>query len=305
MRIRGLALALLALSGCEGPGFAPIRDNAPPPAKTVVKPAAKQVTAATVPEPSQAGRHIVQPGDTLFSIAFQNGLDYRDLASWNSLASPDLIKVGQVLRLAPPEDPERRTKGVEIVPMRDAALSRPKPIEADPPLLTEPRAQRLPYSEANWAVVFAAKPAVVANQPKSPQAAQAATAIPSSPGEQDDWRWPAEGTVLGTFGQGGGKGIDIAGARNSPVLSAAPGKVVYSGTGLRGYGKMLIVKHSEEFLTAYAHNQALLAKEGEWVRGGQKIAEMGDTDSDQVKLHFEVRQYGKPLDPMRYLPERK
>jgi len=90
-----------------------------------------------------------------------------------------------------------------------------------------------------------------------------------------------------------------------PVKAAAPGKVVYSGDGLRGYGKMLIVKHSEEFLTAYAHNQALLAKEGEWVKGGQKIAEMGDSDSDRVKLHFELRQYGKPLDPMRYLPERK
>jgi lipoprotein NlpD len=111
--------------------------------------------------------------------------------------------------------------------------------------------------------------------------------------------------LLGAFGEGGGKGINIAGERNSPVLAALPGKVVYSGAGLRGYGKMLIVKHSDEFLTAYAHNQTLLAKEGDWVKGGQKIAEMGDTDSDRVELHFEVRQYGKPLDPLKYLPERK
>lgn len=179
------------------------------------------------------------------------------------------------------------------MPVRDSGLARPKPLAEALPLLTEPRAQRLPYSEANWAAVSAARAAPAAASP-------AATAA-----DQDGWVWPVNGKLLGTFGQGGGKGIDIAGERNAPVLAAAPGKVVYSGEGLRGYGKMLIVKHADEFLTAYAHNQALLAKEGDWIKGGQKIAEMGDTDSDRVKLHFEVRQYGKPLDPLKYLPERK
>jgi lipoprotein NlpD len=245
----------------------------------------------------------VQKGDTLYAIAFQNGLDYRDLAFWNSLDSPDVIRIGQVLRLTPPDDSDGRARGVETLPMRDTGLGRPKSLDESPALLTEPRAQRLPYSEANWAAVSGARQA--ANAQKAAVAQPADTADSENDVAQDGWRWPANGKLLGTFGQGGGKGIDIAGERNAPIVAAAPGKVVYSGDGLRGYGKMLIVKHADEFLTAYAHNQALLAKEGEWIKGGQKIAEMGDSDSDRVKLHFEVRQYGKPLDPLKYLPERK
>lgn len=316
MRFTGFVLALFMLSACEGPGFAPIRDDA----RTSVKPAAKApvkpvpVTRAT--EVDQDGQHIVEKGDTLFAIAFQNGLDYRDLAFWNNLPSPDVIKVGQVIRLTPPDDSAGRARGVETLPLRETALSKPKPIGA-PPLLTEPKAQRLPYSEANWALVSGNKLATAADTTKATETSQvgtvAATAtkptatISNSIDQegQDGWRWPAEGALLGTFGEGGGKGINIAGERQTPVLAAAPGKVVYSGAGLRGYGKLLIVKHSGEFLTAYAHNHTLLAKEGDWVRGGQKIAEMGDTDSDRVNLHFEVRQYGKPLDPLKYLPERK
>ena len=193
------------------------------------------------------------------------------------------------------------------MPVRDSGLARPKPLAVALPLLTEPRAQRLPYSEANWAAVSAARAAPAAAETKAAaaQPAAAAASPAATAADQDGWVWPVNGKLLGTFGQGGGKGIDIAGERNAPVLAAAPGKVVYSGEGLRGYGKMLIVKHADEFLTAYAHNQALLAKEGDWIKGGQKIAEMGDTGSDRVKLHFEVRQYGKPLDPLKYLPERK
>jgi lipoprotein NlpD len=292
-------LTLLVLGGCQGPGPAPVKDKTQPPAKT----AAKITTAA--PKPSQDGQHIVQKGDTLYAIAFQNGLDYRDLAFWNNLTSPDVIKIGQVLRLSPPDDSAGRARGVETLPVRDSALSSPKLLDAGPELLTEPKAQRLPYSEANWAVVSGTKPGSATDAPKPSEMPQAATANLANSVAQDEWRWPANGRLLGTFGQGGGKGIDIAGERHTPILAAAPGKVVYSGDGLRGYGKMLIVKHSDEFLTAYAHNQTLLAKEGDWVRGGQKIAEMGDTDSDRVKLHFEVRQFGKPLDPLKYLPERK
>jgi len=301
MRRGGIAFMLFLLAGCAGPGFAPIRDNAPPP-KTPAKPA-----PATKPaEPSPDGRHVVQKGDTLFAIAFQNGLDYRDLAFWNGLPSPDIIKVGQVLRLTPPDD-AGPVRGVETIPLRDNTLSALKPI-SESPLLTEPVAQRLPYSEANWAAVSGEKPATAAAVPKAAETPSAPAAPPAAvvaDSDPDTWHWPADGALLGAYGQGGGKGIDIAGERLSPVLAAAPGKVVYSGSGLRGYGKMLIVKHADEFLTAYAHNQTLLAKEGDWVGRGQKIAEMGDTDSERVKLHFEVRQYGKPLDPLKYLPERK
>lgn len=300
MRRGGIIFALFLLAGCAGPGQAPIRDNAPP-LKTPARPA----PVAKPAEPSQDGQHIVQKGDTLFAIAFQNGLDYRDLAFWNSLPSPDVIRVGQALRLTPPDD-AGRARGVETIPLRDNSLSTLKPL-AESSLLTEPIAQRLPYSEANWAAVSGEKPASAAAVPKAAEtsSAQPAAATVADSDGPDNWRWPVDGALLGAYGQGGGKGIDIAGERLSPVLAAAPGKVVYSGSGLRGYGKMLIVKHADEFLTAYAHNQTLLAKEGDWVGRGQKIAEMGDSDSDRVKLHFEVRQYGKPLDPLKYLPERK
>ena len=291
-----LVLALFGLGGCESPGFAPVKAITLPP-----KAAAKTAVEA---KPAQVGEYIVQKGDTLYAIAFQNGLDYRDLAFWNNLDSPDVIKAGQSLRLTPPEDSATRAKGVETLPMRDAGLSKARQL-GEPVLLPEPKALRLPYSEANWAEVSGVRPTAPAEVRKAPDAAKAEPGDSVNAASNDDWRWPANGKLLGGFGQGGGKGIDIAGERNAPILAVAPGKVVYSGDGLRGYGKMLIVKHSDEFLTAYAHNQTLLVKEGDWIKGGQKIAEMGDTDSDRVKLHFEVRQYGKPLDPLKYLPERK
>ncbi len=122
--------------------------------------------------------------------------------------------------------------------------------------------------------------------------------------EEVSWMWPANGKLLGTFSEGGNKGIDINGKAGDPVLAAGAGKVVYSGTGLRGYGKLVIVKHNNTYLTAYAHNQNLLVKEGQSVTKGQKIAEMGNTDADQVKLHFEIRRQGKPIDPLKQLPQR-
>lgn len=293
-------LILPLLAACEAPGPAPIRDGRPPVKES------KPAYTVTAVEPDQNGQHVVQKGDTLFAIAFQNGLDYRDLAFWNNLSSPDVIKVGQTLRLTPPDDVAGRARGVETIPLRENSLTRPKPIQ-EVSLLTEPRAQRLPYSDANWAAMANNKPAPTeatrVTQPAQPT--PNVSTAPVSQGEQEDWLWPAGGPLLGNFGQAGGKGIDIAGEPRSPVIASGPGKVVYSGNGLRGYGKLLIVKHSGEFLTAYAHNHALLVKEGDWVKAGQKIAEMGDTDSDRVKLHFEIRQYGKPLDPLKYLPERK
>ena len=141
----------------------------------------------------------------------------------------------------------------------------------------------------------------------APPVTAAVTPAPASatPGAQVvEWRWPSEGTLAGRFGAAGGKGIDIVGARNTPVIAAASGKVVYSGSGLRGYGKLLIIKHAGEYLSAYAHNESILVKEGDSVTAGQKVALMGDSDADRVELHFEIRRYGKPLDPLVYLPER-
>lgn len=308
MKALQAALVLFMLAGCEAPGFAPIGELVKPksatPVQTISKPVASTAPSTASPAAARADEVVVQKGDTLFAIAFANGLDYRDLAFWNNLPSPDLIQVGQVLRLTPPAALSDKTKAVETLPLRDAGPPLVKPIK-EAPLLTEPKAQRLPYTEANWAMLNGKAQDV----PAAGISQSAATPIPTTaaPDQEasDEWRWPAEGALIGRFGEGGGKGIDIASEKQSPVYASASGKVVYSGAGLRGYGKMLIVKHPGEYLTAYAHNHAILVKEGQWVKSGQKIAEMGDTDSDRVKLHFEIRQYGKPLDPLKILPERK
>ena len=301
-RVAWLGVLVLGLAACTSTGPAPVSDRGP--ARTAVKP----VTPIT-PQiaPSTNGLHTVQRGDTLYAIAFANGLDHREIALWNLLESPDRILVGQVLRLTPPPG------AVEIKPLDDepAPTARPlyAPLDAPltgPPVLREPQAVLLPYSDANWAQVLGAPvtavaPAVVR---PPPVATMRPAPAPTASGLVENWLWPAEGTLVGHFGRAGGKGIDIVGQRNAPVVAVAPGKVVYSGSGLRGYGQLLIVKHAGEFLSAYAHNEAILVKEGDTVSAGQKIALMGDSGADRVKLHFEIRRYGKPLDPLIYLPER-
>jgi len=310
-RVVWLGVVLLGLAGCTATGMAPVdeRSSARSTARTDGgRPVTPQIA------PSTNGLHTVARGDTLYAIAFANGLDYREIAIWNQLESPDRILVGQVLRLTPPAG------GVEIKPLDDDPVPTAKPL-AEPPVLREPQAQLLVYSEANWAQVSgtrpatpvasaAASPAPAAAPPEAPPVASAAAKpAPAAPASiagaaVDSWLWPVDGTLVGRFGAAGGKGIDIAGARNTPVKAVAPGKVVYSGSGLRGYGRLLIIKHAGEFLSAYAHNEAILVKEGDMVTAGQKIALMGDSDADRVELHFEIRRYGKPLDPLTYLPER-
>ncbi len=300
MRTAWLAAMLLGLAGCSSTGMAPVDERSP-----VHRAAKAEGARAATPQiaPSTNGLHTVARGDTLYAIAFANGLDYREIAIWNQLESPDRILVGQVLRLTPPAG------AVEIKPLDDEPAPSARPL-ADPPVLREPQAQLLAYSEANWAQVSGAHPVTAAASP-------AASPAPAAPAETkpavaesvasasvDTWLWPVDGKVIGRFGAAGGKGIDIAGPRNTPVRAVASGKVVYSGSGLRGYGRLLIVKHAGEFLSAYAHNETILVKEGDMVTAGQKIALMGDSDADRVELHFEIRRYGKPLDPLTYLPER-
>ena len=291
-------LVVLGLGGCASSSTAPVSDRTASSA-TSSKPAATRPRTQPI-TPSTTGRHTVQRGDTLYAIAFANGLDYRDVARWNRVESVDRIFVGQELRLTPPPG------AVEIQPLDDGPRIEARPL-AEPALLRVPQAVLLPYSEANWAQVT--RPATVAVNPPVPAVAPTVAppptpATPAAVAAQGSWLWPAEGTLAGRFGAAGGKGIDIVGTRNTPVIATAAGKVVYSGSGLRGYGKLLIVKHAGEFLSAYAHNETILVKEGDSVTAGQRIGLMGDSDSDRVKLHFEVRRYGKPLDPLDYLPER-
>jgi lipoprotein NlpD len=304
----GLGLIALVLSACSTTSSVPVNDRTASTSATAVKPTAARPRTPQI-TPSTTGRYTVQRGDTLYAIAFANNLDHRDIARWNRIESVDRIFVGQELRLTPPPG------AVEIQPLDDDPKPSPRPL-VEPTLLRTPQAVLLPYSEANWAQVnhpsaaAAAKPPAVKSPPvavAAPATTAAATPAPASatPGAQvGEWLWPSEGTVAGRFGAAGGKGIDIVGARNTPVIAAASGKVVYSGSGLRGYGKLLIIKHAGEFLSAYAHNESILVKEGDSVTAGQKIALMGDSDTDRVELHFEIRRYGKPLDPLVYLPER-
>jgi lipoprotein NlpD len=328
MRSIGLGLTLLALAACTARGPAPVTERVParvhtaPPA-VVAKPEPERPVAPQI-APSTNGMHTVQRGDTLYAIAFANSLDYREIAGWNQLESPDRIMVGQVLRLTPPPG------AIEIKPLEEVPPPSARPL-TEPPLLTTPQAVLLSYSEANWAQVSrapkdadsgradaraestapvmassvppAAKPSPPATPaPAPPVASVPAAAAPAS--AEIIWLWPADGTLSGRFGAAGGKGIDIVGPRNAPVVAVAPGKVVYSGSGLRGYGRLLIVKHAGEYLSAYAHNDSILVKEGDTVTAGQRIALMGDSDAEKVMLHFEIRRYGKPLDPLKYLPER-
>lgn len=270
---------------------------------------------------TDAKTHVVQPGENLFRISLNNGLKYQDVAAWNKL--PDYqIKVGQVLRLTPPDAAAETPASVP--PPKPATVGTPPATaptsNGQGSLKAYPKALKLPYSEAaakalagqsegssTPAAAKPAAPAVVPATPKAePQGASeqdtgAATEQQAKAGEGDIvWAWPVKGKVLRGYSDSN-KGVDIAGRMGQPVLAASDGRVVYSGNGLRGYGKLIIIKHNKTFLSAYAHNSQLLVKEGQAVRKGQPIAEMGNSDADQVKLHFEIRRFGKPVDPLQYL----
>jgi lipoprotein NlpD len=253
--------------------------------------------------------HIVKKGDTLYSIALDYGQDYRELAAWNNLEDPGLIKIDQRLRLFPQDS------------VGEATTAQPTPLPAPvaAPVFSEPKARKLPYSEQALAQLkMPASRAAATPPPSVPAKAQPSTKSPAAhatptPAQKETpasdgkmiWEWPAQGRLLYGFGQGANqKGVGIEGRSGQLVLAAAPGKVVYSGSGLRGYGKLIIIKHNASYLSVYAHNSQILVKEGQTVAKGQKIAEIGDTDSDRLALHFEIRRLGKPIDPLQYLPER-
>ncbi len=230
------------------------------------------------------GYYTVKPGDTLIRIGLETGQNWRDIARWNGLENPHVIEVGQVVRVVPP------------APVVTGAVTRPVtptgPVE-NRPLTTAP-----PASAASGTAAPAPAPAVVAAPAPPP---------PSPVADNDEnvaWAWPAAGTLLAGFDEVRNKGLTLSGKAGDPVLAAADGRVVYSGSGLRGYGKLVIVKHNNLYLSAYAHNQELLVKEDQVVRRGQKIAEMGNTEADRVQLHFEIRRQGRPIDPARLLPAR-
>nr|WP_293605409.1 peptidoglycan DD-metalloendopeptidase family protein [Polaromonas sp. UBA4122] len=224
----------------------------------------------------KAGYYTVKPGDTMIRIGLENGQNWRDIVRWNNLENPNIIEVGQVLRVVP--------------------------FTSDNPLVvTRPVSSGASSTSASSAPAQAASAARPASAPAS--ASPAPAPAPAANGDEDvAWIWPAQGTLLAGFDEAKNKGLDIAGKAGDAVMASADGRVVYAGAGLRGYGNLVILKHNSTFLTAYAHNRTLFVKEDQTVKKGQKIAEMGNSDADRVKLHFEIRRQGKPVDPAKYLP---
>jgi lipoprotein NlpD len=249
----------------------------------------------------------VQKGDTLYSIALGHDLDYKELAQWNNISDPATISAGQQLRLNSPPDavvtaPLLTTPGVEGRPVDSLEA---KPLPPTGMLKTEPKAVKLPYSDQALAQLQKSEAPRAKNEraPEPKPESKTESKIPEVAIGEIDWGWPANGKIVSGFSETANlKGVDIAGKLGQPVFASAPGKVVYSGSGLRGYGKLIIIKHNDTYLSTYAHNSEILVKEGQAVVKGQKIGEMGDSDADQVKLHFEIRRLGKPVDPLKYLP---
>ena len=277
--------------GSRAPASAAAPASAPAPAVSSGAADIKPIVAAVPADPSKPppgaenagkpGYYTIKPGDTLIRVGLETGQNWKDLVKWNNLDNPNIVEVGQVLRVVPPgADTGAATRPVS------AAKVETRPLDAKP-------AASSPTASA---------PTVTAPTP-------VAIATPAAPvvREADDdvnWLWPAASAVVAPFEEGKTKGLVFAGKAGDPVLAAAEGKVVYAGSGLRGYGNLVILKHNNTYLTAYAHNQTLLVKEDQTVKRGQKIAEMGSTDADRVQLHFEIRRQGKPIDPAKLLPRR-
>ncbi len=298
IRIVTAIFPLLLLAGCMSQ----------PPVPAVDRSAQK----ATAAQPLGPGYYTVKRGDTLYRIAQEHGLDHRDIVAWNNIANPSAIKEGQVLRIAPPGPVEASSEGAVTKPIASGAVVESRSLDqsnsttstetqANGLLKREPRAGKEPYSDEAYARLNGKGSAEPLKAPETKaEAAPAAVVAP----DDVPWMWPTSLKVSSPYNDTGNKGLDFAGKAGDPVLAAGDGKVVYAGNGLRGFGELVIVKHNATYLSAYAHNRKILVKEGQQVSRGQKIAEMGSTDADSVKLHFEIRKQGKPVDPAQYLPKR-
>lgn len=299
----------------------------------VVDRATASTSAATPAVPAIGkGYYSVKKGDTLLAIALDHGLDYKDLVAWNNLENPNRILVGQQLRVSQNTAPAENTSSAVAVtqPVSSAAVIERRSLDAAPAvapakasefLKREPKAGKEAYSDAALAhsqATSAAQAPAATSAPAvaAPAAAKAAVAAAEAPrvdsktdskaASSDElvWSWPANGKVLAGYKDGSNKGLDIGGKQGEPVMAAADGKVAYIGTGIAALGKLVILRHNTNFLSAYAHNSVISVKEGQSVSKGQKIAEIGNSGTDVTKLHFEIRRQGTPVDPMQYLPKR-
>jgi lipoprotein NlpD len=303
LRLGCIMLCVAVLAGCASPRVkAPVEERSaaapgtavppppPAPAAQAAAPAALPASAPgsvadTVKPPppgaenaGKPGYYTAKAGDTVKRIAELNGLNWRDVARWNNLDNPNVLEVGQVLRIVPPA-PDPTVAAVRPVP--GAGRVETRPLDGKP-----------------------GAPLAGASTPAAPATPSPPVTAAREPDDDIVWVWPASGAVLAGFDEGKNKGLTIAGSAGDPVLAAGDGRVVYAGSSLRGYGNLVIVKHNETYLTAYAHNRVLLVKDDQVVHRGQRIAEMGSTDAPGVQLHFEIRRQGKPIDPAKLLPPR-
>ncbi len=281
-----LLVSMMLVVGCSSRVLtnAPVEDRSVGLSRPVAPAAVVVAPAPVMPGAENAGKpgyYTVKPGDVVIRIGLETGQNWRDIVRWNNLTPPFTIEIGQVLRVLPPGSTDT------------AVVSRP----VTPGSAT---------ATAGTAGALAAASAAVRPASAPPALASPVPVAPAASAGEDDiaWIWPAQGPLVAGFDEAKNKGFDIAGKAGDAVIAAADGRVVYAGAGLRGYGNLIILKHNNTFLTAYAHNQVLLIKEDQSVKKGQKIAEMGNSDADRVKLHFEIRRQGKPVDPARYLPAR-
>ena len=275
--------AVMMLAACAGQRPAPVVDRSGSDRRAAAPP-----PQAALPREAKDGIYTVRSGDTLANVSASFGIDAGELARWNELAEGSALRPGQSLRVIPPAEvatvsPIARSGQAEVRPL--------PPPGAEVPAAPTP----LPPTPAVPAIPPAAT---------SPSTAAAAPEVTRPPSGAAPWQWPAAGRVIETFDDPRNKGIDIAGNEGAPVVAAADGEVVYVGSAVRGYGNLVIVRHNDDFITAYAHNRKVLVAEKQTVKRGQTIAELGRSDADRPKLHFELRHQGKPVDPLKYLPAR-
>jgi len=306
-RLFAVAIVLILLAGCRASGNrrAPIDDRGGNGHYSIEdretstrKPHAASKKPGKFEHDARPQIYVVQKGDTLYSIAFENGLDYREVAEQNNIENPAAIQIGQQIKLIPSEEGKVERPVIESRPLAPTT-----PIQMVKK--NQPKIYKLPYSEQAAAQIEKMQ------QDSGQLALTTVISIPAVKPAQEgdiasddtlDWGMPTTGKVISEYSESANrKGVDFAGSKGQPVFASAAGKVVYSGSGLRGYGKLVIIKHNKTYLSAYAHNDQINVKEGQNVVKGQKIAEMGSTDADQVKLHFEIRKFGKPVDPAKFL----
>jgi lipoprotein NlpD len=305
----------LVLSACTATNDAPIEERsqhaaAPRPAPSLPPAPAARATAAATRE-AHDGVYVVQAGDTLYSIALAFGQDYREIARWNGIDAAAALRVGQSLRVGPPAaDDSNAAVEATAVPVAPTGTVEARPLAPKESAVRAPEtplvATERPAAPAPGSAAPTAPTATPAAPTTTAPIATAPTTMPPTAAAEPEhaWTWPGAGKLLERFDETHNKGIDIGGNIGDPVWAANDGQVVYSGSGLPNYGKLVIIKHTDDYVSVYAHNNEILVTQGQAVKRGQRIADLGMTDAATPRLHFEIRRRGTPVDPLMYLPSR-